>query len=253
MKLSELLGQYWNNYVRSHRPKLRNEHYRAARSVMTCRSVSQGGHVYRCKNCQYSHYAYHSCNHRNCSQCGSHDQFLWALKQEAKLLPCDYFLVTFTIPEELRPIALKHPKILYDLFLKESAATLQDVAQRKINGTLGFTGILHTWGRQLQYHPHVHFIIPAVGYNASCKSLMRPGKKNFLLSNKPLAKRFAIRLARAIDYIPEVRNDLDQSARQLLTTVHHKMAKNWVVHLQHAGRANLKSFLTLDLYYFEHQ
>jgi len=202
---------------------------------MTCRSMIQGGHLYRCGSCQRSHYAYHSCNHRNCTQCGSQDQYLWALKQEAKLLPCDYFLVTFTIPEELRSIARRHPKTLYDLFLKESAATLQEVAQSKINGTLGFTGILHTWGRQLQYHPHVHFVIPAIGYNTASKKLMRPSKKNFLLSSKPLAKRFAIRLAQAIDGIPEVRDDLDQSARKLLKIVHHKNTKSWVVHLQHAG------------------
>ena len=235
MKLAELLRQHWKDYAHRHRLKLCHEHYRAANSVLTCRSAEQGGHLYRCVGCQRSQFSYHSCNHRNCTQCGSRDQHLWSLKQEARLLPCDYFLVTFTVPEELRGSAMRHPKIFYDLLLKESAATLQDVAQHKLNGRLGFTGILHTWGRQLQYHPHVHFIIPAVGYNPVSKKLKRPSKGDFLLSSRPLAKRFAIRMARAIESISEVHNALDQSVKTFLKTVHHKSAKNWVVHLQHAG------------------
>jgi hypothetical protein len=130
---------------------------------------------------------------------------------------------------------MRHPKVFYDLLLKESASTLQDVAQRRLKGRLGFTGILHTWGRQLQYHPHVHFIIPAVAYNEVSKSLKRPSKGNFLLSNKPLSKRFAIRMAQAIRRNSILQEGLDQTVKKFLGTVHHKKTKSWVVHLQHAG------------------
>ena len=105
--------------------------------------------------CHTLRHCYHSCNHRNCPVCGALDQQRWCATQEARLLPgVPYFLITFTVPESLRPLCKQHPKVLYDLLLREvPAATLQDIARTKLRGRLGFTAVLHTWGRQMQRPP----------------------------------------------------------------------------------------------------
>jgi len=158
-------------------------HYRAVRSVLTCRTPAMGGRLYRCQNtaCGRPHFAYHSCNHRNCPRCGARDQQLWTAKQEAALLPVSYFLITFTIPSELRSLCLQYPKELYDRLLKESAGALTDVVASKLkspSARLGLTSVLHTWGRQMQHHPHVHIIMPAVAFDEKENKLIYPKNKN---------------------------------------------------------------------------
>ncbi len=97
LHLAELLREHWADYALKNRAKLNGAHYRAVRRVLTCRTPALGGQLYQCQNttCQKHHFAYHSCNHRNCPQCGSLDQQHWTAKQEAKLLHVPYFMVTF--------------------------------------------------------------------------------------------------------------------------------------------------------------
>ena len=124
LTLADVLREHWENYADTHRSKLCAAHYRAVRRVSACRSPELGGRLYRCKGCCKPHFAYHSCNHRNCPQCGASGQQEWTARQEARLLPVPYFMVTFTIPSELRCLCLAYPKLLYDLLLKQSAAAL---------------------------------------------------------------------------------------------------------------------------------
>ena len=146
------------------KPKPQNvaDHYRAVRATLACRTPEMGGRLYRCGDCQRTHFAYHSCNHRNCPQCGALDRQIWSARQEARLLPVPYFMVTFTLPSELRSLCLGHPQVLYDLILRCSAAALRVVVASKLkapNVRIGSTAVLHTWGRQMQHHPHVHRIV----------------------------------------------------------------------------------------------
>jgi hypothetical protein len=192
-----------------------------------------GGRLYRCKGCEKTHYAYHSCNHRSCPQCGALDQQIWSAKQEARLLPAPYFMVTFTLPAELRALCKAHPKILYDLLLRESAGALRDVIATKNGGArAGFTSVLHTWGRQMQHHPHLHIIIPAVAYHPERDILIHPDKDDFLVHFRPLASRFRSRLKTALkEDHPELFNTL--TPRQLAVLA---PAKQWNVKVQHVGR-----------------
>ena len=144
LHLADLLGEHWENYAQAHRHQLNSDHYRAVRRVLACRTAALGGRLYQCDGCKTKHYAYHSCNHRSCPQCGALDQQIWTAKQEARLLPVPYFMVTFTLPEELRHLCLIHPEILYPLILRQNAAALQDVTATKTGGAkLGFTSVLH--------------------------------------------------------------------------------------------------------------
>ena len=232
LTLADLLRDHWPGYARAHRSHLVAAHYWAVRSVLACRTPELGGRLYHCGDCNKSHFAYHSCNHRSCPQCGALDQQKWTAKQEAKLLPVHYFLVTFTVPSELRGVCLAHPKALYSLLLTESAGALRDVIATKTKGGCGgCVSVLHTWGRQMQHHPHVHSIVPAVALDPEGDQLIHPAKASFLVHYLPLAARFRSRLQQALENEhPEIYAQLSAEARRSLqaTTL-------WNVHLQPAG------------------
>jgi len=233
--LADILAEHWEGYAQRHRPRLAAAHYRAVRRVLGCRTPALGGRLYRCDGCAKPHFAYHSCNHRSCPRCGSAGQAEWTARQEAKLLPVPYFMVTFTLPAELRQACLAHPKELYHLILKQSAAALRDVIATKTKGGVGgFTAVLHTWGRQLQHHPHVHFIVPALAWHPGKKQNLRPGKDGFLVHYRPLAQRFRTLLREGLqaDH-PDIYQALPPAAKAVFLP-----KKTWNVQLKHVGRGN---------------
>ena len=230
--LADILAEHWPDYARAHRKHLAAAHYRAVARVLACRTPALGGRLYRCDGCQNPHFAYHSCNHRSCPQCGSHEQAEWTVRQEAKLLPVPYFMVTFTLPGELRQACLAHPREMYDLILKTSAAALRDIIATKTKGgASGFTSVLHTWGRQLQHHPHVHCIVPALAWHPEKRQPVRPGNEDFLVHYRPLAKRFQTHLRQTLqtDH-PDIFQQLPTAAKVAL-----QPTKTWNVQLQHTG------------------
>lgn len=199
---------------------------RALVAIRRCRTPALGGHVYRCTDCAKTDFAYHSCNHRACPRCGGTDTAAWTARQEARLLPVPYFLVTFTLPAELRPLVRARPQLLHDLLFAESAAALQQVAAepRLLGAELGFVGVLHTWGRQLQHHPHVHFIVPGGGLRG--RQWVRARQPDWLLPVTKLAAVFRRRMEGA----------LRASAPALHATVLAGVWRGrWVVHSQPAG------------------
>ena len=232
LSLADVLREHWASFAHINRAHLCAAHYRAVRSVLACRGPELGGRLYRCDGCRKWHYAYHSCNHRSCPQCGSLDQQIWTAKQEARLLPVPYFMVTFTVPQELRPLCLAHPKELYNLIITESAAALQDVIKTKLGGRAGFTSVLHTWGSQKQHHPHNHIIVPAVAYNELTGQLIHPAKDNFLVHYHPLADRFRNRMRLALEQqYPQFLKNFRLKSCQIFTP-----DKKWVSHVKHVGR-----------------
>lgn len=233
MTLVDILREHWPGYARANRPRLVSAHYRAVRRTLACRTAELGGVLYRCGGCRKFHYAYHSCNHRNCPQCGALDQQIWTAKQEARLLPVPYFMVTFTIPKQLRYLCLAHPKALYNLLLRESAGALRDVCATKTKGgQIGFTIVLHTWGRQMQHHPHLHCIIPALAFHQQTADISRPGKDDFLIHYRPLAERFRSRIHSTLkNEHPDIYKKLTAEARRALSP-----KTQWNVNLQHVGR-----------------
>lgn len=230
LRLAEVLADHWAEYARGHRKRLVTAHYRAVRAVLACRTRALGGHLYRCAHCKVDQYAYHSCNHRSCPECGGLDQQRWCATQEARLLPgVDYFMVTFTIPSELWPFCRRHPGEAYDLLLRECAAALQDLARSRLGGRLGFTAVLHTWGRQMQHHPHVHLIVPAVAFDEAKRELRFPKKttRKFLLPKGPLAARLRNRFEMAV----KARHPEFLAELPAVFSPRHK----WVVDIRHVG------------------
>lgn len=234
LSLAQVLDEHWDDYVQSNTLHLAAAHYKAARAVQLCRTPALGGGLYRCDHCRKAHFAYHSCNHRNCPQCGASDQKKWAAAQEAKLLPVPYFMVTFTVPDKLRYLFAKYPRELYDLLLKQSAGALRDVVATKYRGgRIGFTSVLHTWGRQMQHHPHVHCIVPAAVYHDDAGEVELTKKHGeFLVHFSPLAERFRSRFYSELkDQYPDIFAQLTGEARASLSP-----SCRWNVHLQHVGK-----------------
>src|ERR1035437_6884656 len=194
--LAEVLARHWPEYQRQFGAAILPSHHRAVQCILQCRTSAMGGEVYRCPDCGKDHYVYHSCNHRACPQCGNADATEWIERQKLKLLPVPYYLVTFTVPEGLRSWLRSHQRLGYALLLRESAGTLQDVASQPkyLGGEVGCLSVLHTWGRQLQFHPHVHCVVPAGGLREDGLRWMRPKSPDFFLPQSVLAARFRNRL-----------------------------------------------------------
>lgn len=227
LQLAEVLARHWPAYLQEFEDRIPAHHRRAVASILACRTPALGGHVYGCSDCGQSHFAYHSCNHRCCPRCGHHENEHWVQVQKTKLLPVSYFLVTFTLPEELRLLARSDQNTWYHQLFCQSALTLQEVAAKPkyLGAELGFWGVLHTWSRQLHFHPHVHYVVPAGGLAPN--RLRWIGCKNhaFFLPERVLARRFRNRLRVLIQNDPIHRQSVGSAVWK----------KEWVVDVLPVG------------------
>lgn len=228
ISLAEVLHRHWPEYERRFGAQLLPSHRRAVECICRCRTAALGAQIYRCPKCHQEHYAYLSCNHRACPRCGQADATEWIQRQKLKLLPVPYYLITFTVPEGLRAWLRSHQKPGYSLLLRESADALQDVARRPkyLGAELGCLSVLHTWSRQLVFHPHVHCVVPAGGLSQDRLRWVSPQSADFFLPGKVLAARFRNRLKQALQQAH--RKDFQQIPPGV-------WRQNWVVDVQAAG------------------
>jgi hypothetical protein len=226
--LAEIFHAHWPAYRATFGHAIPVTHRAAVRAILRCRTPERGGQLFRC-DCGAFHFAYHSCGHRACHQCGQGDAKDWAQRQENKLLPVPYFLVTFTVPEELRDVIRSHARELYAALFRESSGALADVALSKLGVELGCTGVLHTWTRQLLYPPHVHYLVPGGGLTPDGLRWKRVTDPEFFLPTKVLAARFKNRLRRW----------LEAGHQELLRQIPARVWRTaWVVDAQPVGRGH---------------
>jgi len=230
VELAEIFRRYGPDYIDRFGTKMPPSHRRAINDIIDCRTEQMGGHLYRCENpdCQHLVYAYHSCGNRSCPKCGQDKTQRWIEKQNHLLLSTHYFLVTFTLPCELRPVARSNQKVAYNLLFKSSAAALQQLAkdQRFGGGDIGMMGGLHTWRRDMGYHPHVHFIVPGGGLSPD-RSKWLPSNPEFFVPVQALSPIFRAKFRDALkktDLFKSVPADVWQ--------------KDWVVHCKPVGNGN---------------
>jgi len=222
------LRRHWPAYERKFGARLLPSHRRAVAAIVRCRTPALGGEVFRC-DCGQFHYAYHSCNHRACPQCGHADATEWLEGQRRRLLPLPYYLVTFTVPGQLRALIRSNQKLLYDLLLRHSAGALLDVgAQHKnLGAQLGTLAVLQTWTRDLRFHPHVHCVVPAGGLSFEGLRWLRPKDPAYFLPQAMLAMRLRTRLKQA----------LQQDHPHLFVQIPHSIwSMNWVADVRAVGR-----------------
>ncbi len=199
---------------------------RAMQDIQACRTAYFGGHVKQCDHCGEKVYAYHSCRNRHCPKCHGDQTERWLDKQRSRLLPCPYYLVTVTLPKELRALALGCQKKVYGLLMRCAVAALQKLARdpRYLGGRLGCLAVLHTWTRAMLYHPHVHLLVTAGGLAADGSAWIKPKNPAFLVPVEALSIIFRAKMCAAL----KKAGLLEQVARKV-------WKKNWVVHCQHAG------------------
>ena len=170
-------------------PTLPTAHRQAISAIQQCQSGHYGYRLSQGQSCGEKHRVNRSCGNRHCPQCQQHKTQQWLQHHLDKQLPGPHFLITFTVPEPLRPFIRSQQRIAYQALFQASATALKRLAQdeRFIGTDLpGFTAILHTWGRQLQYHPHIHYIVPGGGL-AKDRTTWRPSRANFFVPVKALS------------------------------------------------------------------
>ena len=157
---------------------------RVMTAIEVCRTAALGGHVERCEDCAHTRVAYNSCRNRHCPKCQWRAARAWLAAREAELLPVPYFHVVFTLPAAIGAIAYQNKAAVYGLLFAAAAEALTTIAAdpKHLGAQIGVTAVLHTWGQNLDHHPHVHCIVPGggisadgtVGFNAgrgsSCRS-----------------------------------------------------------------------------------
>lgn len=194
LTLAGILRRHWPEYVRQYggAGKIPAPHWRAVEAVLSCRTPRLGGHVHACPDCRSEHYVYHSCNHRACPRCGGREQQLWAARQQVRRLPVPYFMVTFTVPQQLHRLFRRHGRLAYKcLFAAASQALKELFADPKhFGGQAGFTAVLHTWTRQMQFHPHLHLLVPAAALSEDGIKAIRAKQEDYLLPHASLAKHY---------------------------------------------------------------
>ena len=226
--LAEVLRRHWPAYEGKFGARLLPSHRRAVAAIVCCRTPALGGQLFRC-DCGQFHFAYHSCNHRACPQCGHADATEWLDRQRRRLLPVPYYLVTFTIPGQLRVLIRSNQKLLYDLLLRHSAGALLDVGchHKNLRAQLGLLAVLQTWTRDLRFHPHVHCVVPAGGLSIDGLRWLRPQDPAYFLPEAALAMRLRTRLKQA----------LQQDHPQLFVQIPRKVwAIDWVADVRAVGR-----------------
>jgi hypothetical protein len=211
-------------------------------TLLACRTPTLGGALHYCPDCRQRHFHYHSCNDRHCPQCGGQDAEQWLSANTALLLPVPYFLVTFTVPEGLRRWMRSHPSLAYELLLRASSQALQDLAQnpKRLGASLGLLGVLHTWTRTLEYHPHVHYLVPGGGLSPDQRQ-WKASRPQFLLPVKALSDRCRTLFRQTLEeQMPEAMAALPPKVWQ----------QRWVVHSAAVGTGQ-KALQYLSRYVFK--
>ena len=208
--IQQIFSDHAGAYLARFGDGLPKAHRKVIDAICECRSGARGCHLFACPDCGTQHVANSSCGNRHCPSCQNHKGVEWVYRQQLRLLPCTYFMATFTLPEGLRGFARSHQELVYDAMLDAASKSLCTLeADKRFVGcnVAGFFGILHTWGRQLQYHPHAHFVIPGGGRTKN-RDRWVAANGNFLVHVRALSRMFrgkiraAIKQAKLLDEVP---------------------------------------------------
>ena len=190
-EVADIIRTHGNSFVERNRSWLTWLHLRILFAIEHCRTAALGGHLDRCRQCGYEATSFNSCRSRHCPKCQTNARNQWLADRNQELLPVNYVHVVFTIPHELSWLALQNKRIVYDLLFRSSAATLLEIAAdpKHLGAEIGFLSVLHTWGQNLQMHPHVHCVIPSGGLSPDHLRWIKP-RYPFFLPVKVLSRVF---------------------------------------------------------------
>ena len=189
--MAAIINEYKDAFLAKHGGNALPGHLKALYSMRDCRTPESGELYMKCPDCDNSEWRPLSCGHRSCPQCQNHEASEWIERQQDKLLPVQYFMVTFTLPYELRSLAYSNQKTVYSLLFECASGTLKDFGlnPKHLGAEIGMTMVLHTHTRKLDFHPHVHAVIPGGGVDKKRRQWKKK-KGRYLFNQKSLAKVF---------------------------------------------------------------
>jgi len=191
LEVADIVRAHGDEFRQAHAESLSVGQKHVLRAIERCRTAALGGHLEQCDQCGHERNAYNSCADRHCPKCQSLARAKWLEKRQAELLECEYFHVVFTLPAPLAALALQNKRQMYDLLFRATAETLQSIAAdpEHLGAQIGFFCILHSWGQTLNFHPHLHCVVPGggVSLDGSRWVACRPG---FFLPVNVLSCRF---------------------------------------------------------------
>jgi hypothetical protein len=186
--VQDIFNQFYEQYKLQYTPSAQQA--KAAEDIMNCRTSSLGGHVYECGECKHQEVRYNSCRNRHCPLCQGVTKAVWVDKRSQDILDAPYFHVIFTMPKELHQLIYQNKELLYSLMYKSVAETIAELCmdEKYLGAEVGFFSMLHTWGRDLHYHPHIHTVLLAGGLTKYDK--WKNTSKDFFIPVKVLSKKF---------------------------------------------------------------
>jgi hypothetical protein len=188
-EVADVFRRFAPDYLVAHGASMLPSHRRAIDDIAACRTEALGGHVWRCDQCDAEVFAFHSCKNRSCPKCHTDQTERWLRARQAEMLPCPYFHVTVTVPDELRGALRANQRDGYAILMKAAAEAIIELARdpRHVGGAVGVLAVLHTWTQQLDFHPHIHCLVTGGGVSDDGRA-WHPARGNFLVPVKPLAK-----------------------------------------------------------------
>lgn len=229
LEVADIFREAGPAYRQQYASRMLPSHLKVMEAIETCRTEAMGGHLRQCDECEQFQYSYHSCCNRHCPKCHGDQSRRWLDKQRNRSLDCSYFLLTFTIAKQLRPLARRHQKLFYGLLMRCAAHSLTKLANNPkfLGAKPAIIAVLHTWTRAMLYHPHVHLLVTAGGLSQDGKRWLEPRNPKFLVPCGALSVIFRAKLRDALD-----------KAELLQHTPADAWRRRWVVHCKHAGNGD---------------
>jgi len=191
LEVAEVFRRYGPAYRQQHARSLSRGQRRVMSAIELCRTAALGGHLEQCDSCGHQRPAYNSCRDRHCPKCQSLARAQWLQDRQAELLPVEYFHVVFTVPQEIAALAYQNKKVVYGILFRATAETLRTIAAdpKHLGAEIGFLAVLHSWGQNLLFHPHLHCVVPGGGISPDGQRWIacRPG---FFLPVRVLSSLF---------------------------------------------------------------
>jgi hypothetical protein len=188
--VADVVRRHGAAYLTRYGDRILQSHRKALSDIASCRTAAMGGHLWECPRCHRVEFRYHSCRNRACPKCHGRQTARWLEERRGELLAVPYFHVVFTVPDGLRRVIRSHQEALLGALMRAAAEALRELAAatRYLGGDIGMLAVLHTWTRTLEYHPHVHILVPGVAVGRDGE--VRLARRSYLVPVRALSRLF---------------------------------------------------------------
>jgi len=239
--IKDIFTTYGPEYIQRFGDRMPADHHKVIDAIINCRTAHYGASIYQCTQCGKNHVVYRCCGNRHCPNCQHHKTRHWLQTQLDRQLPGHHFMLTFTVPEKLRRFIRSHQRVGYAAMFAASSQTIKKLAAdpKHIGADMsGFFGVLHTWGRQMPYHPHIHYVVPGGAFSKSDGRWLC-SRIDFFLPVKAMSKIFKAKL-----------RDIIKSSKLYHQVDSDVWNQDWIVNCQAIGSAQ-RSLKYLAPYVFK--